>query len=121
MENLALRLRIEEDNRKRDKVSDRYEAKAHLAEALKSQLKKQQGKRVSGSLGPKKTAANKRIQGTCWVYGKTGHRTVDCRHKKGQSSGSNQRKPKPSYTNMVEDDKLIAVITEVCMVDNTKC
>ncbi|XP_052198407.1 uncharacterized protein LOC127805691 [Diospyros lotus] len=31
MEDLALRLRIEEDNRKGDKVSDRFEAKAHLA------------------------------------------------------------------------------------------
>ncbi|XP_052176724.1 uncharacterized protein LOC127791035 [Diospyros lotus] len=47
MEDLALRLRIEEDNRKGDKVSDRYEAKAHLAEALKSQPKKQQGKKVT--------------------------------------------------------------------------
>ncbi|XP_052205206.1 uncharacterized protein LOC127810028 [Diospyros lotus] len=45
---------------------------------------------------------------------------MDCRHKKGQSSGSNQRKPKPSYANMVEDDELVAVIIEVCMVDNAK-
>ncbi|XP_052188980.1 uncharacterized protein LOC127799207 [Diospyros lotus] len=120
MEDLALRLRIEEDNRKRDKVSDRFEAKAHLAEALKSQPKKQQGKRVSGSLGPKKSTTNKRIQGTCWVCGKTGHRAMDCRHKKSQSSGSNQRKSKPSYANMVEDDEIVAVITEVCMVDNAK-
>ena len=34
MENLALRLRIEEDNRKGDKISHKFEAKVDIAEAL---------------------------------------------------------------------------------------
>ncbi|XP_052173335.1 uncharacterized protein LOC127788770 [Diospyros lotus] len=40
MENLAVRLRIEEDNRKGDKVSLRMEAKANVVEASKPQTKK---------------------------------------------------------------------------------
>ncbi|XP_052203126.1 uncharacterized protein LOC127808592 [Diospyros lotus] len=91
MEDLALRLCIEEDNRKGDKISHKFEARANIVEAsaAMSQLKKQQAKKKSKHLGPKNNTANKRIQGSCWVCGKTGYRAIDCRHKKGQSSGNN--------------------------------
>jgi len=83
MEDLVIRLCLEEDNRKRDKVPLRLEAKVNMVKGSKPQPKKQQNKKKSGNMGPKNKTLTKRIQGRCWVCGKTGHRTIDCHHKKG--------------------------------------
>ncbi|XP_052198257.1 uncharacterized protein LOC127805540 [Diospyros lotus] len=65
MEDLAVRLRIEEDNRKGDKAPLRMEARANVVEASKTQPKKQQGKKKNVNMGPKNKTPTKRIQGTC--------------------------------------------------------
>ncbi|XP_052203979.1 uncharacterized protein LOC127809256 [Diospyros lotus] len=83
MKDLAVRLHIEEDNRKGDKAPLRLEARANVVEASKPQPKKQQGKKKKVNMGPKNKTLTKRIQGSCWVCGKTGHRAIDYRHKKG--------------------------------------
>lgn len=95
MDNLAVKHRIEEDNRKGDKASLGVEANAHIAESSKHGPKKQQLK--------KRNDANKRIRGVCWVCGKSGHVAADCRHKKGQNYNN--------QTNIVESVDLVAVIS----------
>lgn len=83
MEDLTIRLRIKEDNMKGDKVPLRMKAKANVFEASKPQPKKKQGKKKSGNMGPKNKTLTKCIQGSCWVCGKTGHRAINYRHRKG--------------------------------------
>ncbi|XP_052193793.1 uncharacterized protein LOC127802137 [Diospyros lotus] len=93
MEDMAVRLYIEKDNRKGDKSL--------------SSLK-------LGLTWLKFQRLNLRSN-------KTGYRAIDCNHKKGQSFGNNQCKNRPSYANMMEKDvNLVAVVTNVCMVFNTK-
>ena len=61
MENLVVRLLIEDDNRKGDKVSYKFVAKANIVEAPRPQPKKQQAKKKNVNLGPRNNAFNKRI------------------------------------------------------------
>ena len=65
MEDLTIRLRIENDNRKGDKVPHKFEARANIAEVLRPQPKKQLPKKKNVNLGSKKNAINKHIQGNC--------------------------------------------------------
>ena len=119
MEDLAVKLRIEEDNRNGDKVPLRLEARANVVETSKPQPKKHQGKKKNGNMGPKNKTLTKHIQRSCWVCGKTGHGAIDYRQKKGQSTCNNQCKN--NQANMMEEDvDLIAVVTNVCMVSNAK-
>jgi len=75
---LAVRLHIEEDNnRKGDKVPHKFEVRANIIEVSRPQHQKQQVKKKNVNLDSRKNAINKRIQGSCWVCGKMGHRDVD--------------------------------------------
>ena len=58
MEDLAVRLRIEEDNRKEDKVPLKIKARAIVAEVSKPQPNKQQAKKNSGNMGVISEASN---------------------------------------------------------------
>ncbi|XP_022148559.1 uncharacterized protein LOC111017193 [Momordica charantia] len=109
MENLTVKLRIEEDNRKEDKEPQKFEAKAHIVEASRRHPKKNQSK--TKNFGPRNDA-NKRIRAICWVCGKSGHIAANGRHKKGQSSNN--------QANNMEDDNLISAISEVNMASDTK-
>jgi len=111
MENLVVKHRIEDDNRTRDKTPLEVEGKAHIAEASKHKLKKQNFKKKTVNHGSKNDAS-KCTRGNCWVCGKSGYTTTICKHKKGKSSNN--------QVNVVENDDLVAIISEVNMALDTK-
>ncbi|KAB2625427.1 DNA polymerase zeta catalytic subunit-like [Pyrus ussuriensis x Pyrus communis] len=98
MDQLILKLRVEEDHRKNEKYDvSSLEAKANVVEEAMTAVK---GKTF------------KKIKGGCWVCGKTGHRAKDCRHKKDQNSGSSNQAN-------VAEDTFVAVVSEVNLLTNS--
>ena len=81
-------LRIEEDNRKRDKnvTQGSMESNAYLIEGESSKVKTKShskcNKRKSTYHGSKDHDP-KKIKGNCWVCEIPRHRASDCQHKKG--------------------------------------
>ncbi|RVX07600.1 hypothetical protein CK203_025199 [Vitis vinifera] len=100
VEDLIVRFRIEEDNRKNDKYVGKsfMEAKAHIVEkdcSKKRKLPFNNGKRKK----PTNNQPNKKkIKGACWVCGKSDHRAKDCWHKNDEKKP--ERKRKASQANM---------------------
>ena len=91
MEDLILRLRVEEDHRKGDKnEAPIREAKANMVEGKTSTQKFQKfkGKKRATYPHAPKGKDLKKIKGTCWVCGKSGHKAMDCRFKKDQNADS---------------------------------
>ncbi|KAB2632504.1 DNA polymerase zeta catalytic subunit-like [Pyrus ussuriensis x Pyrus communis] len=98
MDQLILKLRVEEDHRKNEKYDvSSLEAKANV---------------VEGAMTAVKGKTFKKIKGGCWVCGKTGHRAKDCRHKKDQNSGSSNQAN-------VAEDTFVAVVSEVNLLTNS--
>ena len=113
MEDLILRLRVEEDHRKGDSVDG---ARANVIESepsTKQKFQKFKGKKMS-KLKPKGKDF-KKIKGNCWVCGKAGHKAQECRHRKDQTA------TRTNQAHVYEfDDNLVAVVTETNMVSNVK-
>lgn len=82
MEDLIIRLRIEEDNRAAEKKNNvcNMEAKANIVEDSGSKNKKR--KRSGSSMDKGKVSNAKRFKGNCYICGKPGHRAKDRRSKK---------------------------------------
>ena len=85
-------MKIEADNRAVTKPNE----EAYVVEGSKTKNKKKnfQKKRKDQDNKPKdnKPKDNKRTKkfnGECWVCGKVGHATKDCRHKKERNSEAN--------------------------------
>lgn len=74
MDELIVRLRIEEDNHKAEKRNDKnhIESKANVVEHVPKPHNK---KRKFAGDGPKQgdNNCNKKFKGKCYNYGKTGH------------------------------------------------
>ncbi|CAH9133608.1 unnamed protein product, partial [Cuscuta epithymum] len=111
LEQLILRLRIEEDNRKNDgKLPIVHGAKANVVEHAKGSKTKNNGK---SKLGPKGGVSKHKFNGKCFNCNKNGHKSSDCKAP---------RKKKDSQVNLVqggqkdEDIVLAAVVTEVNLV-----
>lgn len=117
IEDLIVRLRIEEDNKGADrKMGNGFVAKANVVEHGQSSHKK----KISGKgskMGPKGGISKKpkfQFQGKCYNCGKTGHRSFECRLP--------QKKKEANVTELelisrnVSDINLSAVISEVNMV-----
>lgn len=123
LEDLIVRLRIEEDNRTSEKKAGKTftEAKANVVEHGKNPKK-----RKNNPNGPKQGPNdNKKFKGNCYVCDKPGHRAKDCRKRKDQGNTSK----KPAQANMTEldtlstdvsDINLSAVVSEVNLVGNTR-
>ncbi|RVW41557.1 Retrovirus-related Pol polyprotein from transposon TNT 1-94 [Vitis vinifera] len=118
IEDLIIRLRIEEDNRKSEKKGAHTlnEAKANFVEHGQSSKAKTNNNKGKGSkLGPKGGISKKpKFQGKCFNCGKQGHKSVDCRLPK-------KNKPKEAnviddITKNVYDIDLTAVVSEVNLV-----
>ncbi|XXG72130.1 hypothetical protein AAC387_Pa07g1291 [Persea americana] len=80
LEDLIVRLRIEEDNRASEKKAGKTftEAKANVMEQGQNSKK-----RKNSPSGPKQSPNdNKKFKGKCYVCDKLGHRTKDCHLKK---------------------------------------
>ena len=129
MEDLTVRLRIEEDNcvkEKRD-VATAMAAKANIAESsggTKNQFKpnkyqhkfKGKGKAPNNATKPK--GGIKKFGGDCFVCGKPGHRAQDCYKRK---NNENFKKPNGgAQASIVETDNFSAVISEAHLVSNIK-
>ncbi|KAL6312007.1 hypothetical protein AAG906_017660 [Vitis piasezkii] len=98
IEDLIIRLRIEEDNRRSEKKGAHTlnEAKANFVEHGQSSKAKTNNNKGKGSkLGPKGGISKKpKFQGKCFNCGKQGHKSVDCRLPK---------KNKPKEANVIDD------------------
>ena len=83
IEDLVIRLRIEEDNRGSEKkmAHNPNEAKANFVEhGQSSKFKKDNNKGKGTKLGPKEGVSKKqKFLGECFNCGKQGHRSSDCR------------------------------------------
>ena len=112
MEDLVLRLRIEEDNKRSDEkgADTSPEVKANFVEHDQSSKKRQHNKGKGSKLGPKGGVSKKqKFQGKCFNCGKQGHKSSDCRLPK---------RNKPKGANVVDGITidLIVVIFEVELV-----
>ena len=114
MEDLIVRLRIEEDNRKSEKRSSKnsYEAKANVIEDSKEAFTSKGLKRKKTSQGYKGKAQdgkNMRFKGTCYICNKEGHKANECRSHLKKNKKSH---PQANLTDH-EPPSLSAVVSEV--------
>ena len=117
IEDLVVKLRIEEDNRRSNKkgVHTSPEVKANFVEHGQNSKKKQHNKGKGSKFGPKGGVSKKnKFQGKCFNCGKQGHKSSDYRLPK-------RNKPKEAnvvdgITKDVFDIDLTAVIFEVNLV-----
>ncbi|XP_073138758.1 uncharacterized protein [Henckelia pumila] len=121
LEDLIVRLCIEEDNRNTEAKSHKKmmetEAKSNLAESSTSYKRKRPH-------DGKQKGKEKKFQGSCYNCGKPNHMARDCRHPK-----KNNTNQKPKQVNMIEqryvllaisDIDLSVVICETNMVDDPR-
>ncbi|XP_073137768.1 uncharacterized protein [Henckelia pumila] len=115
LEDLIVRLRIEEDNRKAEIKTGKMpmEAKANLVEPNATKKRKHFGKDV-------KQGKNKKWKGTCWNCGKTNHKAKDCRlPKKDNQYQANVVQHKSVPIDLSEID-LSAIVFDANMVDHPR-
>ncbi|KAF5937729.1 hypothetical protein HYC85_025235 [Camellia sinensis] len=126
MDELIVRLRIEEDNRKAEKRNEKnsIESKANVVEQVHKPHNK---KRKFTGDGPKQGDSSKKFKGKCYNCGKTGHRASDCRRpKKNHRSTSKKTTNQANVTELdyisdgVNDINLSAVVSEANLVGNPK-
>ncbi|XP_070675719.1 uncharacterized protein [Malus domestica] len=94
LEDLIVRLRIEDDNKKKEKgLVSIVEAKTNVVEgsSSKQKLKFQKTKEKEKNFVPGvKRNDFQKIKGSCWVSGKLGHRAQECLHQRDQVEGNEQ-------------------------------
>ncbi|KAK0592965.1 hypothetical protein LWI29_028333 [Acer saccharum] len=129
MEDLILRLRVEEDHIKGDKAdAPKMEARANVVEgtSLKQKFHKSKAKKIGKkvvNLHAPKGKDFKKIKGNCWVCGKSRHRAQDFLYRKDQNASQNVAKSAPNNqaANVIAMDvDLVAVISEINMISNVK-
>ena len=100
LEDLIVRLRIEEDNRVSEKKVGNHsmESKAHVIEEGHKTNKKRKYVGQQGAKG----RDSKKFKGNCFVCNKLGHRAKDCRNCKAQVN----HKRKAAQANITEVEKL---------------
>ena len=120
VEDLIVRLRIEEDNRGTEKKLSNNavanSAKANMVEQGQSSKNKKFNK-TGSKLGPKGGVSKKqKFQGKCFNCDKMGHKSADCRLPKRNKK--KEANVVDSMTQEVSDISLSAVVSEVNMVDS---
>ena len=121
LEDLIVRLRIEEDNRASEKKAGKgiMESKANVVE--QGQTSHNHKKRKHNGNGPKQ-GPTKKLQGKFYVCNKQGHRAKDCHSRKEQGNPKKKR-PQANVTKVddVSDMNLSTVVSEVNFIgSNTK-
>ena len=87
LEDLIVRLQIEEDNRKSEKMSNKnsYESKANVIGDSKGKASTSKGlkrkKTAQGYKGKDQEGKNKRIKETCYICNKERHKANECRSR----------------------------------------
>ena len=115
LEDLIVRLKIEEDNRHAEKRSLRQSSisAANIVESVPNAKKRKK------NYGPKNhNNSNKKFKGSCYNCGKSGHRSSDCRAPKNKNKNKDQ-------ANIVETDDmdiedLCDFLSECNLVGNPK-
>ena len=115
LEDLIVRLRIEEDNKLSEKkVGKNLElSRANVVEGSKPNKKR----KMLGKSGEGFNQGLKKFVGKCFNCGKSGHRSKDWRAKKRQKTQANVVE---MISNGVDDINLTAVISECNLVGNPK-
>ena len=109
LEDLIVRLRIEEDNRGSEKrASQSVEARANVVELQPKNNKKRKNASEGSKQGPKQKFV-KKFKGKCFNCDKMGHKSQDCRSKKKD----------PKEANLV-GGKDMGDQSLVCMVTNMR-
>lgn len=112
MEDLEVRLRIEEDNRGSEKKAwiNGVSAKANMMEHGQGS-KNKKGKYQGSKLGPKGGISKKpRFEGKCYNCDKTGHKSVDC---------NKPRRNKKKEANLIEAvTQEVADMNLCCMISD---
>ena len=115
MEDLIVRLRIEEDNRGSEKKVNVATEKANMVEHAQSSKPKKANSGKGAKLAPKGGISKSKFQGKCYNCDKVGHRSSDCKKPKKPN--------KKKEANMVEniskemgDIDLCATVSEVNLV-----
>ena len=121
LEDLIVRLRIEEDDRASEKKAGKgfMESKANVVE--QGQTSHNHKKRKHNGNGPKQ-GPTKKFQGKCYVCNKQGHRAKDYRSRKEQGN-LRKKLPQANVTEVddVSDKNLSAVVSKVNFIgSNTK-
>ncbi|KAM2422377.1 hypothetical protein ACFXTH_028601 [Malus domestica] len=121
LEDLIVRLKIEEDNRKNEKgLVSSMEAKANVVEGSSSKqmpkfqkTKKKESHFIPGAKGKD----FKKIKGSCWVCGKQCHRAQECHHRRDQGPGNQGNN---NRANLIQNnvDALAAMISEINLVSD---
>ncbi|XP_071913959.1 uncharacterized protein [Coffea arabica] len=112
MEDLIVRLRIEEDNRGSDcKATTSVDAKANIVEYNQGQNSK--GKKPTRNLGVKGKISKQKFQGKCFNCDKKGHKSTECKLPK-------KKKHEANLLDRIEGDmenmNLTAMVSEVNMI-----
>ena len=119
LENVIIHIRIQKQNRNRDKVEKAKElsSKANVVEE-KPQSKNNRFRKLTSKTKPNETSKvqNPTIKkrGNCFVYGKLEHYATQCHHRKRTEKTN-------SKANLVETKMITVVVSfEVSMVTNVK-
>ncbi|XP_070019326.1 uncharacterized protein [Nicotiana sylvestris] len=115
LEDLIIRLRIEEDN-KHAKNKSRGNSTIIRANIVEEAPQNKKRKKASG---PKNYPSKKNFKGNCHNCGKSGHKAVDCRAPKNDVQ---KNKKKKNQANMVENaeemEDLCVMLSECNLVGN---
>ena len=119
LQDLIVRLRIEEDNRASEKKVGKaiMESKANVVP--QGQTSHNYKKRKHNGNGPKQ-GPTKKFQGKCYVCNKQGHRAKDCHSRKDQGNPT-KKLPQANVTQanvIVSNMNLSAVVSEVNFIGN---
>jgi len=82
LEDLIVRLRIEEDNRGSEKKVNVATEKANMVEHAQSSKPKKANSGKGAKLAPKGGISKSKFQGKCYNCDKVGHRSSDCKKPK---------------------------------------
>jgi len=122
LEDLIVRFRIEEDNRKSEKRSSKnsYKAKVNVIEDSKGKASTSKGlkrkKTSQGYKGKVQEGKNMHFRGTCYICNKEGHKANECRSRLKKNKKSH---PQENLTDH-ESPSLSAVVSEVNLTTNNK-
>ena len=122
LEDIIVRLRIEEDNRKSEKRSSKnsYKAKANVIKDSKGEASISKGlkqkKTVQGYKDKVQEGKNMRFKGTCYICNKEGHKANECRSRLKKNKKNH---PQANLTDHASPS-LSAVVSEVNLTTNNK-